>query len=384
MTLVNIYSNKVDIWDFTINDTFSYLGKAEKRSGSLYMENTGGYFRSGFYSKEKVDLSRINSISVSLKATGLGGSSGSRKAFRLCITDNPFDNTYIKFVDTISNSSVPYEFSLDVSEYGDSFYVCLILINDSKATGTATIEVDMVYTDTNYLNKVLIQSSDGDYLSVLRKGFDGNVVPVMTSDTAPLGVTSSNSSRTGDNPYKAFDNNSSSMWVSSLVKDVWLQYQFSSPQRIVKYGIYPNTTLSQSPKNFRLQASNDGVDFVTLDTRIDVVFTSVNMLYFEFDNNVEYEYYRLYIDSNGGNSVTSIATLEMHSSKMSYLKHAVTPTEQNFISHGMDKPLELDMTTEISTRSFIEQSPAVLGSGKVFKKSIDTSKLPIKGVTIEY
>ncbi|MFC5587541.1 hypothetical protein ACFPRA_01290 [Sporosarcina soli] len=163
MTLENIYNSEVDIWDFTINNRFSYLGIAEKRSSSLYMENTGGYFRSGFYSKEKVDLSRINSISISLQATGLGGSSGTRKAFRLCITDNPFDNTYVKFVDTTFNSSVPYEFSLDVSEYGDSFYVCLILINDSKATGKATAEVNSVYIETNYVNKILIQSNSEFY-----------------------------------------------------------------------------------------------------------------------------------------------------------------------------------------------------------------------------
>lgn len=57
--------------------------------------------------------------------------------------------------------------------------------------------------------------------------------------------------------------------------------------------------------------------------------------------------------------------------------------EQNFINHGMDKSTELDLSAEMTNKIFVEQSSTSLGNGKVFRKSIDTTKTPIKKMSIE-
>lgn len=65
------------------------------------------------------------------------------------------------------------------------------------------------------------------------------------------------------------------------------------------------------------------------------------------------------------------------------LKSIPSSTELNFINHGMTKTITLDLSTSMTKKQFIEQSPTVLGSGKVFKKSIDTSSLVIKKASVK-
>lgn len=67
----------------------------------------------------------------------------------------------------------------------------------------------------------------------------------------------------------------------------------------------------------------------------------------------------------------------------SNVKIIPSQSEQNFINHGIDKSTTIDLNSQMTNKVFIEQSSTPLGSGKVFKKSIDTLVTPIKKVEIK-
>lgn len=57
-------------------------------------------------------------------------------------------------------------------------------------------------------------------------------------------------------------------------------------------------------------------------------------------------------------------------------------SESNFLIHGKDKNGEIDMHLMLKHRSYQSTGSNILGSGKVFKQKIDTTKIPIKKATI--
>lgn len=65
------------------------------------------------------------------------------------------------------------------------------------------------------------------------------------------------------------------------------------------------------------------------------------------------------------------------------IKYIPNADEQNFINHGMGKSSAIDFEAEFTQKSFIKTESSVLGDGKVFKQKIDTSKIPIKKVSIK-
>ena len=49
--------------------------------------------------------------------------------------------------------------------------------------------------------------------------------------------------------------------------DVWIQFQFNSPQRVIGYSITTgNDAPDRDPKTWKLQASDDGTAWIDIDT----------------------------------------------------------------------------------------------------------------------
>lgn len=135
----------------------------------------------------------------------------------------------------------------------------------------------------------------------------GNIIPLMTSNTAPSGVASASGiySATFD-AYRAFDQTSHPLgWYErSGFTTGWLQYQFSGGQIIIKYALMPAWGYANAaPKNWTILGSNDGVSWTTLDTRIGEVFaTDSTVKKYSFSNSTSYTYYRINVTLNGGNA----------------------------------------------------------------------------------
>ncbi|NBW17454.1 MAG: hypothetical protein EBR82_56690 [Caulobacteraceae bacterium] len=105
----------------------------------------------------------------------------------------------------------------------------------------------------------------------------------MTATTSPSGqATASAILDTGLDAWHAFDKTSvseSSLYASATGAPQWLQYDFITGQSTINGYSLSNRTASpwyssQAPVAWTFAGSNDGVAFVTLDTRSGVTWAS--------------------------------------------------------------------------------------------------------------
>lgn len=161
---------------------------------------------------------------------------------------------------------------------------------------------------------------DGPYLDTnetatkLTPDVTGKATPDMTGNTAPSGTASASSfNTTGVEAYRAFDDNDgNSYWQSNINQTGTLSYQFDAGQGQVIDGyaihiptINSNTSFvskDYAPQNFTFEASNDGVTWDVLDTRLDyVLYDNMKSQFFNVKNDTSYEYYRLVINEANRN-----------------------------------------------------------------------------------
>lgn len=239
--------------------------------------------------------------------------------------------------------------------------------------------------DTVISNKFLISSGD-EYQSISGGYYLADTaIPQMKSNDLPNGTAKTSSINTTYDAWKAFDRVSTSPWIAVSGFPQWLSYEFSSPKIIAKYGITQSSGyMAVSPKDWVFQGSNDGVNWTVLDTRVGVLtasYTADIEITFQFINTTPYRTYRINVSGGNGGTVM-ICELKMYEYIPKTLKILDSLSELNFIGHGVDKSYGLNLSETIVSKTHIKSTPITLGSGRVFKQSIDTSKIPIKKVSI--
>ncbi|MDT9719212.1 discoidin domain-containing protein [Paenibacillus sp. ClWae2A] len=234
-----------------------------------------------------------------------------------------------------------------------------------------------------YVNKFLISSEDKYYSVSTLKYSDNTVIPQMTSNTAPSGIASASNTNNPSFPYRAFDGDIGGTWYATASFPITLQYEFTQSRVIGKYSLLGYTAENNS-KSWTFEGSNDGVKWTILDEQENQTnWTVGEVRSFSFKNTASFKIYRININSNNGGSLIQVAELLMYEileqPKMKFLD---TMSESNFLSYGHNVRDEIDMHFELSERSFQNSNTSILGSGKVFKQKIDTSKTPIKKASI--
>lgn len=146
--------------------------------------------------------------------------------------------------------------------------------------------------------------------------------PTMTSNTAPYGVASAsseNSSQTA--PWKAFNKLTGvdDGWVSlDAAMPQWLRYQWPVAQTVKRYSIRSRNSANRGdPNNWTLEGSNNGTDWVVIDTRTGEGASwgqSEKRVYECAANNTSYLHYRVNVTSvslKGAGTYVSIDELEL-------------------------------------------------------------------------
>jgi len=151
---------------------------------------------------------------------------------------------------------------------------------------------------------------------------DTNIIPAMTSNTAPSGVASASSMINGSFPaWKAFDHSnapavSTDRWVPAAVVE-WVQYQSPVARIITQYAVSNQGYTGDgpyAPKSWTFKGSNDGSTWVTLDTQINVTSWAAThgvRLVFAFANTTAHFYHRLYITASNDANYVAVGELEM-------------------------------------------------------------------------
>lgn len=261
-----------------------------------------------------------------------------------------------------------------------------ITVNNGNATQVSIQELELY--DITFNDKFLISLGDGEVYSGRFSNPDINLIPTMTSNTAPSGVASTSSLDTTNDAWCAFDKSTSTHWISASGSKTnqWLSYQFTTPKIIAKYTLSNNHNITAAPKDWTFEGSNDGgATWTVLDTQSNVIGWVLNeKRVFTFNNQSSFLLYRIFMKTNNGQAnLLSMTDFEM----METINNLIllgnkTPSESDFLNRGLDKSIAISLNDSITKRTLVESASVALGSGKVFKKSIDTSKIAIKKVSI--
>ncbi|MDR6715869.1 MULTISPECIES: hypothetical protein [Paenibacillus] len=147
--------------------------------------------------------------------------------------------------------------------------------------------------------------------------YTDNLIPIMTSMTAPSGRAFSSSYATsGNNADKAFDNSDVYGYVSGNGSVGHIGYEFVNPVRVGKYIVrsLSATYFPHMPKDWTFEGSNNDINWTVLDTQINQTWTTVNTnkeYIIDVSKAKLYKMYRLNWTANNGGSQTVINELKM-------------------------------------------------------------------------
>ena len=103
----------------------------------------------------------------------------------------------------------------------------------------------------------------------------------------------------------------------------WMTFEFLVPTVVEAYTmISANDAPSRDPKSWRLEASDNNLDWTVLDTQTGILWTGADnntnrktVKIFHFNNSVAYKYYRLYITENNGSNLFQQAEWTLNKSQ---------------------------------------------------------------------
>ncbi|GAA4881690.1 hypothetical protein GCM10023310_72140 [Paenibacillus vulneris] len=152
--------------------------------------------------------------------------------------------------------------------------------------------------------------------AVEKTTYTANLIPTMTSNSQSNGVAFASSvAGSAIQEYFAFDKVLTNYgWRSKGNANQWVGFDFLEKKVISKYAITEYYIDGSSPKDWTFQGSNDGSDWITLDTRTnEPEWKQAEKKEFAFFNETPYSKYRLYVSANHGNSSEiDITELEMY------------------------------------------------------------------------
>lgn len=144
------------------------------------------------------------------------------------------------------------------------------------------------------------------------------LIPTMTSNSAPSGNASGSSIITRDfDYYKAFDKKDTTFWCAGGggTTNQYLKYKFDNAVCVKKVVLKNHSDASRlaSPKNFRIEASNDNTNWDIIGTFLNTNNDAFAEMEFALSNSTYYLYYRIYVnDRNGSYNAITIGELQYY------------------------------------------------------------------------
>ncbi|WP_433583395.1 discoidin domain-containing protein [Paenibacillus amylolyticus] len=247
--------------------------------------------------------------------------------------------------------------------------------------------------EITYSDKFLI-ASEGETSSIVTgKKNNETSIPTMTSDTAPSGRAFAGSVYSASYAsWKAFNGIDDVEGYASLNGTGgvgYLGYEFNDSISLYKYAVRSNGSgyLNRMPKDWTFEGSDDGTNWTVLDTQSNQIwetqYTDKTYLLDEHIHYMKFKMYRLnWTANNGFASYTDVNELKMFEVIAPKYIKLPSASEDIFVKYGMNKGETIDLVGSNSSVSIINIPPETLGSGKVFKQKIDTTKIPIKKASI--
>ena len=141
-----------------------------------------------------------------------------------------------------------------------------------------------------------------------------DLVPTMTSNTAPYGVITNSNLQTNTAWY-GFNDTDGDIGTQIYWNGypAWVNYQFPLPKVVTAYTLHPQST-QYWPKTWVFQGSNDGTNYTTLHSVANHATTGwTDPETFEFANTTPYLHYRLYITAGANATYCWLSEIEFKS-----------------------------------------------------------------------
>lgn len=217
----------------------------------------------------------------------------------------------------------------------------------------------------------------------------------MTSNTTPnpFIVNASSEYDKGFPAWKAFDGDettSTNGWVTANNSpEGWIQINLGSKYPVNIFKILARNgglSLNQLPKDFKLEGSNNGIDFDILKELNDISnWVEGKYLSFSLSKYHSYQYYRLSISANNGGNYTAIGEIKLgyidnrrvvlknESTNQHYSldEKALIPlpdsSSKNMILHGIEAGKEIQLDEAFDKIQYVNELSTVTNgeSGKI-------------------
>ncbi|RFM36255.1 BT_3987 domain-containing protein [Chitinophaga silvisoli] len=127
----------------------------------------------------------------------------------------------------------------------------------------------------------------------------------ITSQNIRYTTQYENTSNGNENSPKLIDNNINTKFLLGSFSTVWAMLEFATPQTTGAYTMTSaNDAPDRDPKDWTIEGSNNGTDWVVLDKRVDQNFGSRFLtVKYTFSNQEAYKFYRLYVTATHGSSL---------------------------------------------------------------------------------
>jgi hypothetical protein len=300
------------------------------------------------------------------------------------VTDIESDQTILYEGGTITATQFPTVTDVDLS--GNT-----LLATSDSATATS-LKVEQDGGDTDFVSAVPTVDSKAVVYDVYTGGEDNtsttNLIPTMTSNTAPSGIAFASTYYTSNdsyNAYRAMNGNDDQTWISQTTTG-YIGFIDTVAKAVDKYGVQSagsaNNGTNACPRDWQLQGSNDttdGTDGTWTDIGNPVSGITYSgqkeMKYFTVTNSTEYSAYRINITSNNGNSgVVEIGRFELIESQYEYSNTSVTVSGQTLadtilINDGASTDLiEFDTAGNVSGYEYLVDSIDPFGDSSLLYK----------------
>ena len=129
-----------------------------------------------------------------------------------------------------------------------------------------------------------------------------SITPIMTSNTtpSPYVVSASSIYYEAADSWRAFDGIGANAWVGGQSNSTaWVQMNFGKRVSICAFELTSrDNRYVNAPKNFTLEASNDGTTFTTIRSYPNETWTKNQTKLYVLNVNITYQYYRINVSES--------------------------------------------------------------------------------------
>lgn len=220
-------------------------------------------------------------------------------------------------------------FALQYTQSADTLYIAHANHAPRKITrmsDTSWAIAQIAFQDGPYLPE------DPDATTTLTLSADGNVIPDMTSNTAPSGTVSASAAV---NPaWHAFDRNDGTGWTVGGTS-AWLAYDSGSSETVVGYYLQGNGSAPQNQSSSWTFEGYDGSNWIVLDTRRNELgWAEAEWRYYDFQNATAYEQYRINVSAVETGGELAVASLLFKESPATMTAITLTASATTDINEG--------------------------------------------------